>query len=611
MDGTQTTLVLSNRDRGLLLGHERSAGQPLRLSRRLLEQYPHLLAVGATRRGKSKFLELLCRQWLASSHGFCLVDPHGDLYQEVLQQAWHRAAEERLVLIDTTDPDYVVGLNPLEALPGLDPAKQVDYALQAILLAFGERDLSEKPQIQRWLPAALRALAEAGGTLVELRQFLGDPGFRAAVLERVRSGWVRDEWRFFEESAKSAREKAELLQGVYNRVMPFIQSDYLRAVLGQRHSTVNFRQAMDAGKIVLVNVARGDERSRRLLGALVINQVVQAAHSREDVPRAERPLFGLFVDECSQYVTNDIARVLRELGKFGIFSVLAMQDIAELKTTNVGLYAALQNNTNMKAVFGLNSREDLEVMADTIGSFTGREVKLALDRQIVTPVETTREVFSETEALAEAESESHVQSWGRSSARTWSEGMAESEFSGTSLLYEQGESDLGWSESGRVSHSAGKGRTRQSSYGASDAWSEGGASGQARSRVRSRSRGRAVVPFIEPQVGRELASVQFVSPEEERERLIERLRKQPPRQFLFQLGPYDAVACQVPALTPALPLSERELARLRERVYVRGRTARRRDEVVAALEEGRQSAQNGKTAKPRPRTSQELFGVEE
>src|SRR5204863_5962547 len=44
----------------------------------------HMAVLGGTGSGKSKFLELFMRFLVRFGHGFCLIDPHGDLSEDLL-----------------------------------------------------------------------------------------------------------------------------------------------------------------------------------------------------------------------------------------------------------------------------------------------------------------------------------------------------------------------------------------------------------------------------------------------------------------------------------------------------------------------------------------------
>jgi hypothetical protein len=80
----------------------------------------HFYVVGASGTGKSKFLEFLIRQDIAKGNGFGVIDPHGDLVEDVkgyLALTLPKdELESRVVLIDPTDEEFTVAFNPLRSL---------------------------------------------------------------------------------------------------------------------------------------------------------------------------------------------------------------------------------------------------------------------------------------------------------------------------------------------------------------------------------------------------------------------------------------------------------------------------------------------------------------
>src|ERR1700739_3738802 len=81
----------------------------------------HFYVIGETRTGKSKFLENLIRQDIEKGEGLRVIDPHGDLCNEVKYYlATHQSGlDEKVVLIDPMDEKKSVSFNPLELPEGV------------------------------------------------------------------------------------------------------------------------------------------------------------------------------------------------------------------------------------------------------------------------------------------------------------------------------------------------------------------------------------------------------------------------------------------------------------------------------------------------------------
>jgi len=107
----------------------------------------------------------------------------------------------------------------------------------------------------------------------------------------------------------------------------------MRPIIAQQKSTLNFREIMDSGKILLVNLSKGKigEINARLLGMVVVGKILMAALSRVDTAEQDRKDFYLYMDEFQNVTTNSIAQILSEARKYKLCLVIAHQFIAQLK----------------------------------------------------------------------------------------------------------------------------------------------------------------------------------------------------------------------------------------------------------------------------------------
>jgi hypothetical protein len=150
-------------------------------------------------------------------------------------------------------------------------------------------------------------------------------------LRRVTHPQVRDFW--FSEFAKySAWLRSEAISPILNKVGQFLTSIPLRNIVGQRKSAFDFRQVMDEGKLLVVNLAKGriGEDNCSLLGAMIVTKIQLAAMSRANVPENHRRAFYLYVDEFHNFLTLSFADILAEARKYGLNLVLAHQYLEQL-----------------------------------------------------------------------------------------------------------------------------------------------------------------------------------------------------------------------------------------------------------------------------------------
>jgi hypothetical protein len=331
----------------------------------------HFYVVGASGAGKSKFLEFLIRQDIAKGNGFGVVDPHGDLVEDVkgylALTLTKEELEERVVLIDPTDERYTVAFNPLEKLEGVSSAEIAAELVEAFkkiwVDAWGAR-------MEDLLRNTLIALIEAELTLDDLPRFLIDEDFRESVLERVSHPIAK---RYFQRfNALAPRTREEWMESTLNKVNAFLSDDRIREIFSYQKSSFNLREIMDNRKILLIKLDRGRlKENGDLLGSLLMTKIRMAAFSRSDVPREKRIPFYLYIDEFQNFATEEFIDTLSEARKYGLVLILAHQNLSQLPKN---LQDSILTNCGVQCYFRV-CRRDAEILAKEAFETTGLEVK--------------------------------------------------------------------------------------------------------------------------------------------------------------------------------------------------------------------------------------------
>ena len=333
----------------------------------------HFYVIGATGTGKTKFLEFLIQQDIEKQNGFGVIDPHGDLIEDIKGflacYYYYQDPEifDRVVLIDPTDPEFTVVFNPLEELPNVSVAEQVSELIEAFRKIWKG---SWGVRMEDLMRNSLIALGEAGLTLVDLPHFLTDRDFRKTVLERVSHTIALDYFRRFD--ALSERSQLAWIEPVMNKINAFLSDQRIRQIFAAPKSTFNLREIMDQGKILLVKLDKGRLKgSADLLGSLLLAKIQLAAFSRTDTPQTRRRPFYLYIDEFQNFATESFAVLLSEARKYGLYLILAHQTLAQIPTE---LRYLILGNTGIQVYFRLN-RHDSQVLAKEAFEYSGYEVK--------------------------------------------------------------------------------------------------------------------------------------------------------------------------------------------------------------------------------------------
>ncbi|MDB4614170.1 DUF87 domain-containing protein [bacterium] len=343
-----------NDQEATLLGRIRYRGRRDLFGIRTDDRRRHLFIVGKTGMGKSTLLSNMVASDIAAGRGVCLIDPHGDLGESVLDLVpKHRTND--VVLFDAGDKQFPVAFNPLVVGKGSDATLTADGVLSSFKKVFGF-DEASAPRLLHIFRNSLLALVEMpGATLISVERILHDNAFRKQVLSRVDNPAVRDFWR--NQFGKwNDRDRTQYIASLQNKLGAFLSNDTLQGIFGQSQGTIDFRHIMDEGKVLIVNLSKGrvGEDAASLLGALLVSNLQLAAMSRADTDEHERRDFFACVDEFQNFATDSFATILSEARKYRLSLTLANQHLSQLKDTNV-----------LDAVFGnVGSLASFQVGAD-------------------------------------------------------------------------------------------------------------------------------------------------------------------------------------------------------------------------------------------------------
>jgi hypothetical protein len=311
----------------------------------------HHYIIGKSGSGKSALLSYMARQDIERGSGLCMVDPHGDLIEDVLAHTAKSRAKE-VVVFDPSDTTRPMGLNLLEAKTDEEKDRASLDAMEIFIKMFGNEIFG--PRIQHYFRNGCLTLMddhEEGATLIDVPRLFVDDEFQRYKVSKCSNPVVRSFWEH--EMAKTgAREKEEMIPYFSSKFGPFITNTTMRNIIGQPKSAFDVRQIMDEGKILLVNLSKGKigDTNAQLLGLIFVNKVSMASLSRADMAREDRKRFYLYVDEFQNFVTDAFATILSEARKYELALIMAHQYIGQLvgKTSAYG-----ETSTKMRdAVFG-------------------------------------------------------------------------------------------------------------------------------------------------------------------------------------------------------------------------------------------------------------------
>ncbi len=316
---------------GLILGYNIYRGDETVIKIAKEDRRRHIYAIGQTGTGKSNFFAEMIKRDIAAGEGVCVIDPHGDLVDDVLTCIPENRVED-VIVFDPSDTVRPMGLNMLEVYS----EDQKDFAVQEMITIFYKLFPPEMigPMFEhnmRNVMLTLMSDIEYPGTIAEIPRMFTDTEFQKLKVSKVTDPVVRAFWE--KEMAKTSDfHKSEMLGYLISKIGRFVENSMMRNIIGQEKSGFNLRDVMDKQKILLVNLSKGKtgEVNSSLLGLIIVSKLQMAAMSRTDIPQEQRKDFYLYIDEFHNFTTDSIATILSEARKYRLNLNIAHQFIAQL-----------------------------------------------------------------------------------------------------------------------------------------------------------------------------------------------------------------------------------------------------------------------------------------
>lgn len=536
----------------LELGND-ARGRSVRMTRE--QRARHLYIVGGTGMGKSRLLTSLIQQdihqWLGSQCGLLLIDLHGELYDQVMgwlalpdQQYIYR--ERPIVPFDMRTDDFVVGYNLLRSRGG-EASTAIDALVEAIAYAQGQGSASETPRFKRIASAALHALYAHGAGLTEIYEVLAPDShaLREALMQKMPRA-AADGLAFL--NSLSRGEYLSTIESTMNRVQQFLGNANVARMLGQTEKTLDFRQALDDGAIVLASLATAGSKTSRadskMLATVMLSDLWTAANERgKSLIQGKPPKpFYVYLDEFQHFVTPTIAENLDEARGFGLHLTLANQYPSQL--LNEGergkkLYGSVMNNVQSKVVMGLQDPVEREPLVRWLfeGAIDVDKVKFDLkNMSVMGQTETTRLVVATTHTNSRMEGGSDTTS------HSESEGIQTGSSATHGRSYQEGEDDTERYEFMAIDDDDDKpyswrtSEAENTSEGESSSYTAGESNTTSWSNTSGTSRSESRVPFVVSHYEERLSSRTFRSVDEQLFQYGQRVFRLKKRQAIVRLA---------------------------------------------------------------------------
>ncbi len=363
-----------NEEPHITIGERHGWGDPHVFGISPVDQRQHIYVIGKTGSGKTTLLRNLIIQHIILGHGVGLIDPHGDLAEEILNHIPpHRS--DHLVYFNPSDLEFPIGLNILANVPPDDRHLVASGVVTALKGIWHD---SWGPRLEYILHNAVSALLDCRGeTLLGVNRMLTDPKYREGVIRQIKDPFIKSFWTE-EYAGYDQRFQREAIAPIQNKLGQFLLNPVIRNILGQVKTKVSIPFVMDNERLFIANLSKGQigHDKANLLGSLLTTQFQLGAMARAKRSEEQRLDFYLFIDEFQNFSTDIFASVLAEARKYRLCLTLSHQYIDQL---SLPVRQAVFGNVGTLIAFRIG-HTDAEVMEKEFGETYPASVLADLNR---------------------------------------------------------------------------------------------------------------------------------------------------------------------------------------------------------------------------------------
>ncbi|TLM65374.1 MAG: DUF87 domain-containing protein [Deltaproteobacteria bacterium] len=334
----------------LFVNEHMGVSQPVEID--VEERMRHIFILGQTGTGKSSLMESMIVQDIHAGRGVAVIDPHGDMVENVLRRIPKERGEE-VILFDFLDWERPIGFNLIAWRTIMERDLIIDELYRVLDHVYDMRSTGG-PMFENQFRNVLRMLMGSQPRKGFVPTILD---FHRAYVDRDFRHWLRDTCddplahNFLREAERAGGEASwdNMSQYITSKFTRFVADSNLRRIVGQQKSSLDFDDILDSGKILLVKLGKGRFGSQvsALLANMMVLRFKLAAMQRGERPMERRRDFFLYVDEAHNLPRENFAEMLAEVRKYRMGLVLSTQYCSQL-----GNLQGADGNDLLSAVFG-------------------------------------------------------------------------------------------------------------------------------------------------------------------------------------------------------------------------------------------------------------------
>lgn len=323
----------------IVIGVNNFNGKDVPIGLTLEQRRKHTYVIGKTGTGKTTLLKSAIYQDMLNGKGLAVLDPHGDMFRELLELVPENRLKD-IIVFDPSDRDWPIGLNILSpGIPFENKDEEDEWITGSVLSIFAKITAKEYwgPRMEHILRnTTLTALQTENPSLYTLQRLLTDKSYQKKTAATLDDPVLKQFWNK-EFALLGKMQLSSVVSPLTQRLGHFITSKMSRHILLQEKSTIGISQIMNDGKILLVNLAKGDlgEDQSFFFGAVLTSLVWMAAYQRTKIPEKDRRDFFLYVDEFQDFATPRFSEITSEGRKFRVALTASHQNIAQVDDKSI------------------------------------------------------------------------------------------------------------------------------------------------------------------------------------------------------------------------------------------------------------------------------------
>ncbi|MCT4616662.1 MAG: type IV secretion system DNA-binding domain-containing protein [Candidatus Gracilibacteria bacterium] len=318
------------------------------------DRLKHTYIIGKTGTGKSKLITNLVNIDLQNGKGVAVIDPHGDLIEDILMQI-PKEREKDLIIFDPTDTNYPFCFNPLKMKPGESKQIITKGFIDIFKKFFGVNWNDKLEHVLRMIILAL--LDKKDSTVFDIVRALTDRDFRYDMIETIEEDVVKNFWTN-EFSGWSQNFNNEAIMPIINKIGQLFSINYIKNIFANPENKLDLSEVLSENKILLIKLSKGalQEEVMGFLGAMFVTKIYQTAMGKQNIDRENRNPYFLYIDEFQNFATDTFNEILSEARKYGLGLTVSHQF---LKQIPINISNALFGNIGTLISFRVSSEDAL------------------------------------------------------------------------------------------------------------------------------------------------------------------------------------------------------------------------------------------------------------